>query len=446
MIRNWYQFNESQLDLFQGTQYEKPELIHNNLYPMNEDDIRDYLAELEDEGYSIIVNFGFLDKEKRYTESIFNRYMRPCMAIDIDGPHKNSNEDVTSCVTSFLKRVSNKFKENAIYDNNGKLDINDIILKGGIFIKSKNGNIEDELQIEGPLHIELIWHSDVYITDKILFEYYGFEQTFVNFTDKGMAQIGFPRDVISDWVVKGPYKDVIDDPDYDFDQWYYRGSEWIPDHDSFFRYHLENDTIKMLLEYCFKDFENIKYEYRNSDFITKFNSKDELINEVMNKPNWGRHWSEIGEFLKDSEIGENIYDELRDAYADWSVDAKINDDYKKIFEEFDEIVEKELETSIIEKFESEEKKRIKISEIHPHWKEITYYRPYYRINFNINWISETDSSDLFNLNLETHMSDWAYNCISRTELHPSFHDYADVDDKLFNIEARGMIKYNIEKK
>ena len=66
MIRNWYQFNESQLDLFQGTHYEKPELVYNNLYPMDEDDIRDYLVELEDAKYSIVVNFGFLDSEKIY--------------------------------------------------------------------------------------------------------------------------------------------------------------------------------------------------------------------------------------------------------------------------------------------------------------------------------------------------------------------------------------------
>lgn len=445
MIKSWLKFNEgNQLDIFQNTPYDRPELIHNNLYPMDEDDIRDYLIELDDAHYTIVVNFGFCDGVK-YTERITSREMTPCVSLDIHINQKTSDEDVTTGLRSFVKRVASKFKSVTFHDDSGQLNIRDLKVQGGVFIKSDTGKIEDELEIEYPLEVHLNWFVDVALTDKMIFEYYGFEDYMVKFTENGTVQIGFPVDVISDWVIdkNSPYKGMIDDPDYDIEQWYDRGSEWIPDHDSFFRYHLENDTINMLLEYCFKDFENIKIEYDDNSFISKYNSKDELIGEIMNtKSSWSKHWTELGKFLDDSEVGANIYNELRVDYADWSVDAKINDDYKKVFEEFDDVVEKKLETSIVEKFENEERKRIKSGDV---WKEITYQRPYYRIDFNINWIYGEDSSNLFNRKLVTHMSDWTYNCIERVELNPNFSDYADVDDKLFNIEVRRILKNEINK-
>ena len=149
MIQSWKQFNEDkQLDLFQNTPYAKPELIHNNLYPMDEDDIRDYLAEIEDEEYSIVVNFGFLEASTgNYTELINSHYVTPCISVDIQTVSKTGNDDVTTCLTSFVKRVSNRFKEIRVMDNGGKLDISDIQLKGGISIKSEDVDIEEPLSV-----------------------------------------------------------------------------------------------------------------------------------------------------------------------------------------------------------------------------------------------------------------------------------------------------------
>ena len=145
MIKNWKQFNEErQLDLFAGTSYEKPELIHNNLYPIDEDDIRDYLAEIEDEKYIIQVNFGFLSKSTgEYTELIDTYDVRPCISVNImkmtiDYKVITGNEDVTSCLTSFIKRISHRFKEIKVRDDEGYLNIEDIKLEGGIFLKSES--------------------------------------------------------------------------------------------------------------------------------------------------------------------------------------------------------------------------------------------------------------------------------------------------------------------
>ena len=435
MIKSWLKFNEgNQLDIFQNTPYDRPELIHNNLYPMDEDDIRDYLIELEDAHYTIVVNFGFCDGVK-YTESITSREMTPCVSLDIHVNQKTSDEDVTTGLRSFVKRVASKFKSVTFHDDSGQLNIRDLKVQGGVFIKSDTGKIEDELEIGYPLEVHLNWFVDVALTDKMIFEYYGFEDHMVKFTENGTAQIGFPVDVISDWVIdkNSPYKEIIDDPDYDFDRWY-DCSDFVPDDDSFFRYYLENETIKELLELCFKNFDDMKSKYHKNDFINRFESKEELIGEILNpKERYNNNWKELGKFLKDRVLGDDIYNDLRHDYADWAYSAKIDSDHKELIKSFDEIIESALGTQIVEKFYNTETSGKK-----------TYERPYYRLEFNLDWVKESESADLFNLNLESHMSDWTYNCIERKKLNPYFSDYADVDWKEFNISARKSIRSRIK--
>jgi hypothetical protein len=444
MIQSWKQFNEDkQLDLFQNTPYAKPELIHNNLYPMDEDDIRDYLAEIEDEGYSIVVNFGFLEASTgNYTELINSHYVTPCISVDIQTVSKTGNDDVTTCLTSFVKRVSNRFKEIRVLDNGGLLDISDIQLKGGISIKS------EDVDIEEPLSAYLIWFDEVNLTDRMIFEYYGFTQDKdTRFTEKGSAQISVPRDRISDWIIpnKSDYKDIIDDPDYDIYQWYH-GGDWYPEHDSFFTYHLENETIDLLLRCCFKNFDELKEEY--PEFLEEYNSLEDFIQNITKpKDRWSNNWGKLGKFLDKEELAGNIYNELRSKYADWSMQAKADEDYKAVISDFDESVEEELETTIIEKFNQEEKKRYRTKDKDGRevWKETTYERPYYRLDFNLEWLSRLDSSDLFDLgSVEDEIGEWVYNNKEKVELNPRLSDYADVDDKEFNKEARADIKWEIE--
>jgi len=444
MIKSWKQFNEDkQLDLFQNTPYAKAELTHNNLYPIDEDDIRDYLAEIEDEGYSIVVNFGFLESSTgRYTELINSYDVRPCISVDIQTISTTGNDDVTTCLTSFVKRVSNKFKEIKVLDNGGVLDINDIKLQGGISIRS------EDIDVEEPLSAYLIWFEDVNLTDKIIYEYYSIPQDkHTRFTEKGSAQIAVPRDRISDWIIpnKSNYKDIIDDPDYDIYQWYH-GGDWYPEHDSFFTYHLENETIDLLLRCCFNEFDELKVEY--PEFLEEYNSLEDFIQNITKpKDRWSNNWGKLGKFLDKEELTGNIYNELRSKYADWSMQAKADEDYKAVMSDFDESVEEELGTTIIEKFNQEEKKRYRTKDRDGRevWKETTYERPYYRLSFNLEWLSRLESSDLFDLgSVEDEIGEWFYNNKDKVELNPRLSDYVDVDDKEFNKEARSDIKWQIE--
>lgn len=440
MIKSWKQFNERQLDLFQGTAFEKPELTHNNLYPIDEDAIRDYLAEIEDEGYMIVVNFGFYG-DSEYTELINSYDVRPCISVDISVSNKVQNEDVTSCATSFIKRVSHKFKEIKVVDAGGPVDINDIMFKGGIFIKS------EDLEIEQPLSIQLIWFDDVHITDKMIFEYYGIAGDRVTFTEKGSAHIEVSREKLSDLVLSknSSYKSIIDDPDYDMYSWY-DGGDWIPDHDSFFTYHLEKETISMLIDCCFHNFDELK---ETDDFLEEFDSLEDLKSKVLQpKDHWRTIYNKLGKYLDNTEPAGNIYNELRNKYADFAMQAKADEDYEAIISEFDKVVSETLETIIISKESHEEPHRYKTkdSEGNTIWKETTVFVPYYKIDFNLEWFDNLDSYQLFDLgSIESQIGEWVYNTKEKTELNPRLSDYSSPDDKVFNVEARNEIKWQMER-
>lgn len=445
MIKSWKQFNEKQLDLFAGTAFEKPELIHNNLYPIGEDDIRDFLTEIEDENYSVVVNFGFLNtKIDEYTEIINGYYVRPCISVNIDTMSNTGNEDVTSCLTSFIKRVSHKFKDIKVRDEGGFIDINSLKLEGGIFIK------DEEIEIEYPLSVYLIWFDDVKLTDKMIWEYYTFpEDKFTTFTNKGSALLDIPRDRISDWIVsnKSDYKDIIDDPDFDIYDWYHDG-DWKPDHESFFNYYLENETIDMLLKCCFKNFDKLKEEY--PEFLGEYDSLEEFIQKIKSNKktySWSTNWKKLGEFLEETELSGDIYNELRNDYADLSMQSKAESDYEEIIRVFDKSVTDILETTIVQKLEHEETKRFRTKDSNGNdvWKETTYMRPYYRLEFNLSWLERLEANELFNLgSVEDEIGNWVYNYKEKEDLEPNFSDYSDVNNKEFNKEARAQIKWQIE--
>ena len=129
--------------------------------------------------------------------------------------------------------------------------------------------------------------------------------------------------------------------------------------------------------------------------------------------------------------------------------AKADEDYSAVISDFDESVGEELETTIIEKFNQEEKKRYRTKDKDGNevWKETTYERPYYRLDFNLEWLSNLDSDDLFNLGaIEDQIGNWFYNTKAQVSLNPSLSDYGDVDDKEFNKEARADIKWQMERK
>jgi hypothetical protein len=438
MIKKWSDFikETKQLNLFQDTEWDtdETELIYLNMYPITEEDIQDYLLEIEEAGYGIDIQFGFND-DGSFDKKINSYKIKTAIGITIVNNDPN-HEDVTSCLRSTINKLKRFFKEISIHDDESKIDIKDLVINNGIFIKTEEPEPEDLLSIEGSLFILFKSDKDIQITDKIICEYYQFKDDII-YDEKENAKVAFARDRLSDLVVKNrdPYKNIIDSPDYEMDWNLYDSTDYIPEHDSFFKYYLENETIRMMLEYCFKDWDELKEEYHDS-FISDYETKEELIEDIITpKERYSNSRKNCGKFLYETEIGNNIYNELREMYGDWSAHSKADDDYEKIMEAFDKIVEDNLNTEIVEEFSKESPTKYKNKQ--GEWVEKTYERPYYRLSFNLDWIKDQDPDNLFNSEIDDsiYANDW-----EKSDIKPWFDDYPHVDDVSFNTEARAMIQ------
>ena len=127
MIKKWVQFiKETYVNHSPETK---------SMYPIDEDDISDYLLDMTESGHWLVsVNFGFLKDDNTYTEKISSYTAQPAISIEIGPYDKTTNVDFTSTVTSFIKRVSVVCKEIRLYDIITPVDIKDLKFKGSIFI------------------------------------------------------------------------------------------------------------------------------------------------------------------------------------------------------------------------------------------------------------------------------------------------------------------------
>jgi hypothetical protein len=277
----------------------------------------------------------------------------------------------------------------------------------------------------------------------MIFDYYGIPtDDSMEFTKNGSLQISVPRDKITGWLLKASkYRDILDDNDYDPYE-FYDESDWFPEHDSFFKYDLEEETIQMLLRCCLHNFDELKKE--GSNFLTNYESLEDLIKKTIDgRTKWSYDFDKLGKFL--TEVSD-MYGELRRMYADYSLQTKADDDYKEIIRTFDKIVEDQLETKIIKKISKQEPLKYKTKDLNNQeiYKETTIEKTYYVLSFNLQWLSK--AGNLFNLgSLEQAIDDWCYYSIESVELNPNFSDYPHVDDKKFNEEARKELKDALNK-
>lgn len=441
MIKKWKDFikESKQLNLFRDTEWDidEPEIVYLDLYTINEEDLSDYLLEIEEAGYSIDIQFGFTDDKGSFHQEINNYKVKTSIGVTITYNNPN-HEDVTSCLRSTINKMRRIYPNISIHDNSSKLDIKDLIIKNGIFIKTEEPEPNDLLEIDGALFILFKSDKETQLTDEIICKYYKFKDD-ITYDDKGNAGVAIPRNRLSDLVLssKSSFKDIIDSDEYDYPD-DYNFSDFIPEHDSFFHYYLDNDNIRLMLEYCFKDWDNLKEQYSDKDdtIFDNYSDKEDLISSVIKPKDIGRYGdrNQVGSFLHETEIGDNIYDELRRLYAEYEISAKSDDDYEQIFEAFDKSVEDNLDTKIISKFTKEETKRVKRGDV---YVENSYHRNYYRIRFNLNWLCYSDAEQRFNSEIDDSIYSWDPH---RTHLEPHFNDYASVDWKEYNIDAKSMIQ------
>ena len=432
MIKNWKSFLESQqLDLFEPYRNfptgRKPKKEHLGIFIKNEESLLDDLIDFDENSSFIIdINYGFLVEEGvYYDERIKSRTESPCISVAIsvtDGVNNKGEfvENMTPSFKTFINQMKRIFKRIDIFDDNNQLDINKIRIDNGyIGVLLDNGEVE---VIDGNLFILLIQDEESF-TDKMIMDYYGFtNREDITYDEKGNALISFRRKDLADLLLdpNTDYRDVIDSNEYDLLD-LYDNPDFYPEDESMLRYNLDIDTIVMLIEKIIKVY-NIINIYHDVAAFEGYSNLEEAIQGISRR----NKWRELGNFLSDFDL----YNELKSIWSDWESQQKADQDYESIMDSFDKIVTSNLETSIEEKFFKEE-------EIYKNGKKFNDHVPYYRIVFNFNWFSDVDDSDLLK-------TDDLYEILNNNNyegetLNPYFRDYASVDRKEFNKEAKAII-------
>lgn len=218
MIKKWMEFINESL-------YNNVGLIE-RIFETSEEDIKDYLTELEDVGCNIKVEFGFIDQSTMDKNISKNLYFYESENIEDYNPYglihiiitssdnNNKSGDLTNCLKSCIHRINynlkNKYKVIYQEENGGngmsfhKLDIDRVRIVNGESIyllgdekKYKKKNIQDfindsnsdELDFLGELYITM--YREINLTDKDIFDFYKFNLSGVEFVEnKAIITIG----------------------------------------------------------------------------------------------------------------------------------------------------------------------------------------------------------------------------------------------------------------
>lgn len=438
MIRKWHQFiSESQLELF-----------NNDIYPFTEDDLSDYLLEFEEAGYRINLQFGWKDDDvdgNHFTRKIKSYINEPSILVRISGG--KSSDDMTKSLKTFINRMSRKAKLVEVYDDDGKLDLKNIKIQGGIFLNEKPEDSEpDENGAYHDIQLDCIEILCVFnkrkLTNKEILEYYSIkgekiktndgEIDCLSYDESGLPIFEVEIDDLAKWAINrnDSYVNFILNPDSIWD-WYLGSFAYTPDHYSFLYYHLDRENLELLLRVCIQEdgWDEIKQNLKDENI-----TQEEFIKLSVKNT---KEYRELGELIEELPNSSDIYNDLRGTYVDFEEQAKAMEDLEEIIEKFDEIIEEEFKTTIVGKNKYYQKvEKIKDGKSMSYDQEIQTYK----IKFNFEWFEDMDANTIFNAGSTYNiLLEYTSNVYSQ-EIKPYFKDYASVDDKEFNKEIKSILK------
>ena len=434
-------------------------------WKIEEDDIRDYFQESIDEGYKIQVEFGFVGQSKYYssrhyscnsaygeefTKKIVAGKNQPAISIKIE-EDRPSNKDVSDNLKFAHSIISEEADaEIAILDSDGEIrNIDGVVAKGGLFLT-------DTQQAEDYIEFLVKQKEIVDITQKQLAEHYkwGSYETkgdliFVEYSLEDLADEMLARDA--------NYKDILingDDGSFHDNHW---NSDYQPDLDSLFQYHLEKESKEILIKALIKEaggLEQFVSSLGNKCDAVSYDEIKSMMEDKEGEPESDkqeRKTDDIAEYLikdrfnsilKKAAKGSDIVSDIQQSYGDWAANAHADKNLQEIKDEFDSILDKNF---TYEKGTREVEKKYKDTSgnFHTYRDEETFYS----IKFSNDWIEDMEIDDLENEKLTNIFE--AYldtNEMTRYELDPHFSDYGNVDDKAWNRDVKsnliGFLKNN----
>ena len=425
----------------------KEDLDSGKIWELNEDQIREYLIELDDAGYLITVNFGFVKKhiihyynkpsvEKDvYTENIVaGEEIRPAYWIEIQKSRDVNNEDVTDSLKFACSIIEDEADADIkLCDSDTDVDINTTLIKGGIFI---NVDPEDNMSGEEANNYIAIFakqRNTIKIKPTDLEDYYGWN---VDVKKEGQLYAEIDLEDLADFILspRSDYKDsLVKGQEHMWD--YYELSNYYPDIISLFNYGVDKENEIILVKSIIKELggyeqaiNHIGDECDNDIYEeVKEMSEEELIKYLLSE----RFYKTIKQLATHSEV----LTEVRDTIANWEMSAHCDDNHDEIVSNFDSIVSDELGQfekvvkEVTKHYTTRDGRRVEYK------TDVTYYQ----FPYSNDWISDIDSEYLFNKDLDELFRDFVRESNIDRNLNPRISDYGDVNKEDMNKDIKAYL-------
>lgn len=378
-----------------------------NFWKLSIEEIQEYFRDAEEDGgFNIKINYGFFKNQEFSQKVLSGEDIIPAYKIEIE-MDRYKDVDVTDTLLFAHDIIKDKADADIIItDDSGELDIDDIKLKGGIYIDG------DSIEAEGNLVIIANQKESIKIDELSIAKFYNWSEYEVK-DNKVFMKISIGD--LADVLIKGSnYIEIIKNGMENMWDDYY-SSEYQPDIQDLFNYKLDKENIDLAIKAVLKDNEEgiletipseIKEDSRfNIEFLIIYIKK--LLLERYNG-------SDLREYFKDSEI----ISEIRQLWGDYEMDAHAYANYEDILKEFDRIVGKEFE---YEKIEIENE-------------------TFFLIHYDNSWIDDQDLDNIMDNRLTNVFGEWAYNCYFDYKMDPNFSGYGDCDDNQVNKEVNSILK------
>ena len=425
----------------------KEDIDSGKIWELNEDQIREYLIELDDAGYLITVNFGFVKKhiihyynkpsvEKDvYTENIVaGEEIRPAYWIEIQKSRDVNNEDVTDSLKFACSIIEDEADADIkLCDSDTDVDINTTLIKGGIFI---NVDPEDNMSGEEANNYIAIFakqRNTIKIKPTDLEDYYGWN---VDVKKEGQLYAEIDLEDLADFILspRSDYKDsLVKGQEHMWD--YYELSNYYPDIISLFNYGVDKENEIILVKSIIKELggyeqaiNHIGDECDNDIYEeVKEMSEEELIKYLLEE----RFYKTIKQLATHSEV----LTEVRDTIANWEMSAHCDDNHDEIVSSFDSIVSDELgqyekvEKEVTKHYTTRDGRRVEYK------TDVTYYQ----FPYSNDWISDIDSEYLFNKDLDELFRDFVRESNIDRNLNPRISDYGSVNKEDMNKDIKAYL-------
>jgi hypothetical protein len=421
-----------------------------NPWNLDEDDIRDYLQESIDEGYQIEVRYGFVGEERmwnykesrthyveRFTKKMESGNNTPAISILITSEKVSSNDVSDNLKFAYSIIAEEADADISVLDSDGEIgDIEGIIAKDGLFYTETWNNVVGKepivTEVEGYVEFLVKKKQYVKITQTQLAKYYDWSR----YEEKdGMLYVDYNLEDLSDLILSkdSNYKDILVSEGMIYDN--YWGSDYQPDFNSLFQYHLDKESEVLAVKALIKETGGLEQFIHHigdecDDMVydtVKEMNEDQLIEYLLKE----RFYTTLKQMSKESEI----IGDIKMLYGDWAANAHAEANMEEIRGEFDSILNDNF-TYIKGTREIEKKSKFNKDENgnYPTYKE---EETFYLIRFSNDWIEEFEIDDLEKESLETIFSEYCYkNDKTGYELKPYFSDYGNVDDKEWNKDVK----------